>query len=124
MNHFGLVKNFTALALMASYRIAGYGADEGQAAQATGDEPYLGVTGVRGAAAANSRIDVYMDQIRDIEFGGVVAYGDWLTSDADGKAITAAPAADAQMNVIGRAMTAGVAGSIGKAHINPQQITG
>ena len=124
MNGIGLVKNFTTNGAIAKFRIAGFGAAEGETAQATGDQPYLGVSAVRGAAASGDRIDICMDEIRDIEFGGNVAYGDWLTSDADGKAITAAPVADAQMNVIGRAMTGGVDGSIGQVHVTPQQITG
>ena len=124
MNDLGLIKNFTADGTIARYRIVAFGAAEGEAAQATGDHPYLGTAMVRGAKEAGSRVDVAMDNLRDIEFGGAVAFGDWLTSDASGRAVTAAPAADAKMNVIGRAMTAGVVGSIGKVHVNPQQITG
>jgi hypothetical protein len=124
MNDFGLVKNFTANGTINKNRVVAIGASEGEAVQATGNNTFIGVSGVRGAAAAGDRVDVYMDEIRNIEFGGNVSYGDWLTSDADGKAITAAPASGAQMNVIGKAMTSGVAGSIGQVHVSPQQITG
>jgi len=124
MNHFGLIKNFTANGTIEKRRIVAFGAAEGEAVQASGNTAFLGVSGIRGAAIAGARIDVCMDDIRDIEFGSAVSYGDWLTSDADGKAITAAPVAGALMNVIGKAMTGGVAGSIGKVHVTPQQITG
>ena len=124
MSDLGLIKNFTANGTIEKNRIVAFGAAEGEAVQATGDSAYLGVSGVRGAAVAGARVDVCLDDIRDVGFGGPVAYGDWLTSDANGKAITAAPAADTQMNVIGKAMTGGVDGSIGKVHVIPQQITG
>ena len=124
MNHFGLIKNCTSNGAIEKRRIVGFGAVEGEAVQATGDQPYLGVTGPRGAEAAGSRVDVQMDGLRDLDFGGVIAYGDWITADANGKGIVADPAADAQMNVIGRAMESGVDGSYGKVQIIPQQITG
>lgn len=123
MNHFGLVKNYTANGTVEKRRIVKFGAAEGEAAQANGNNAFLGVSGIRGAATAGDRIDVYMDEIRDIEFGGTVAFGDWLTSDADGKAITAVFSGTIQRNVIGRAMTAGVDGSIGQVHVQPQQVT-
>lgn len=124
MNDLGLIKNFTANGTINKRRITAFGAAEGEAVQASADTAYLGVSGIRGAAQAGSRIDVYMDGFCDVEFGGAVAYGDPLTSDADGKAIAAAPGAGVTMNILGRAMTSGVAGSYGPAHIAPQQITG
>lgn len=124
MSNLGMVRNFTANGLINKRRIVKFGAAEWEAAQADGNQPYIGITGPRGAAAAKDRVDVQMDEIRDLDFGGVVAYGDWITADADGKGVAAAPAADAQMNVIGRAMEMGVDGSYGKVHIMPQQITG
>lgn len=120
----GLIQNFTANGPIQKLRIVAFGAAEGEAVQATGDAAYLGTSGVRGAEDQGKRIDVNMDNIRDLDFGGAVAYGDWLTSDANGKAVVAAPADGVQMNVIGRALNAGVDGSYGKVHVNPQQITG
>lgn len=124
MKYLGLIKNFVATATIPKYRIVGFGPEEGKASPATPASKLLGVSGVRGAKEASSRVDVYMSDIQPVEFGAAVAFGDWLVPDAEGRAIPAAPAADAQVEVIGRAMEAGGEGTIGKAHINVQQITG
>ena len=77
-----------------------FGASEGQVIQSTSDAGVLGVSGIRGAEAG-ARVDVYLSDIQDIECGALVTAGDYVTADAEGKAIPAAPAADAQMQVVG-----------------------
>ena len=122
--HFGLVKNFTAEGVIEQRRIVAFGAEEGHAKRAgVGDVP-LGVSGIRGAAKAGARIDAYMDGIREVEFGGPVAYGDPLTSDAEGRAIVAAPGAGTSVPIIGRAMDAGDIGVIGHVHVAPSILYG
>ena len=123
MTPLGRIKNFTADTAIGKRRIVKFGASEGRVAQADGAAGLLGVSGVRGADAG-ARIDVYLSDIQPVELGGAVAYGDWLTSDANGKAIVAAPAEGVTMEVIGRAMAAAGAGAIIDADIAPQQITG
>lgn len=123
MTPMGRIKNFTADTDVAKFRIVKFGGGEGRAAQANGTAGLLGVSGVRGAKAGD-RLDVYLDDIQPVELGGPVAFGDYLTSDANGKAIKAEPAADAQMDVIGRAMAAAAAGAIIDALIERGQITG
>ena len=124
MNALGLVKNFVAAAAIAKYRIVSFGASEGQVVQSTSDAGVLGVTGPRGAAAAGDRIDIYLSEIRDVEFGAPVTFGDYVTADATGRAVKAAPGAGVKMEVLGRAMETGPVGTIGKIKIEPQQITG
>ena len=62
------------------------------------------------AVLANSgdRVDVFMDKAPAVELGGAVNAGDYVVSDADGRAIVATLAAS---NVAGIAMGSGVAGN-------------
>lgn len=104
-NDHGLVKNFNAEAKIERYRLVRFGATEGRVETATdGTKPLIGATGIHGAPSAGDRIDVLMDRVRDIEFGGAVAQGDPLTADGSGRAIKATPAVDTTMFIIGYAM--------------------
>lgn len=123
MTPLGLVKNFTADTVIEKRRIVQFGSGEARAAIATGGTRLLGVSGVRGAQQGE-RIDVYLGDIQSLELGGAVAYGDYLTADATGKAIKAEPAVGVQIEVIGRALADAVAGAIIDVRINPQQIMG
>jgi len=133
----GLIKNLTGDGVIERHRIVAFAATEGSVKQATGPtDALIGVTGMNGSVAAGDRVDVMMDEIRDVEFGGAVSQGDPLTSDADGKAVLAtahthsenADAAYTQdattgtasvVRTIGYAMVDAVAGDIGPARIVP-----
>jgi hypothetical protein len=124
-NAMGLVKNHTASGAIAPYRIAAFDAGADTVKQATaGTDALCGVSGVRGTEAEGGRIDIYKDDVRTVEFGGVVAAGDPLTADADGKAVVAVPGADETLRVIGFAEESGGAGVRGQVHIAPQTIRG
>jgi hypothetical protein len=120
-----LVKSFTADTVIAPYRIVKHGTTgDTYAAQATAvTEGLLGVSGILGAAIG-SRIDIYLDDTAEVECGGTITRGDWLTTDANGKAITAAPAVGVNNNVIGRAMMSGVLGDIFVVLLAPGRIQG
>src|SRR6266704_4296307 len=66
------------------------------------------------AAAINERCDIILAGSATILFGGPVARGDLLTSDASGRAVTAAPAGGVNNRIIGIAMVSGVVGDIGQ----------
>jgi hypothetical protein len=70
------------------------------------------------AAAINERCDVILEGVADVLYGGAVTRGDLLTSDANGRAVTAAPGAGVNNNVIGRALISGVLGDIGQCIIS------
>lgn len=105
-------RNYVTGAATNPYRIAKFGASDGVV--------------VQGAAATDKLIGVFDDMAHDsgvpadvirdgrclIQFGGTVTRGDWLTSDANGKAVTAAPAAGANVSTIGRAEVSGVANDV------------
>jgi hypothetical protein len=123
MNALGLVKSFTAETEIAKRRIVSFGNEEGHVIQSNSPDGVLGVSGIRGATAGD-RVDVYLSEMHPLECGAAVVVGNYITADADGKAIPAAPAEGEQMQVVGRAMESGVAGAILTMLIQPQQITG
>lgn len=125
LNSMGLVKNLTVSAAIEAYRIVAFGAAVETIMQASAASDLLvGVTGVVGAVAADERVDVYMDGVRTVEFGGDFEAGDPLMADADGKAIKAVTPVDTTIRIVGFAMEAGGAGVLGQVHISPQTMRG
>lgn len=125
MRNQGLIKNYTAEAAIAAYRIVKFGAADGgilQAAAAT--DKLVGVTDRLAAAVAGDRIDIVRNGIAEVEYGGNVAAGDLLTADASGRAIVATAAAGANVRFIGVAEVAGVLGDIGSLAIEPGSFQG
>lgn len=119
-----LTKNFLAGVAIAPYRIVLLGDVDDGVVQAEGSsEALLGVSDDLGADAGD-RVDVYLSGVTQVEYGGAVARSDWLTSDADGKAVVPAPAAGTNANIIGQAMVAGAAGDIGSVLISQGRIQG
>ncbi|HET7300106.1 MAG TPA: hypothetical protein VFJ01_05580 [Oleiagrimonas sp.] len=107
-----LIRNYTTGAATAAYRIAKFGSADGavvQAAAAT--DAAIGVFDEL-AHDSGERADVIRDGYALVEYGGTVTRGDWLTADADGKAVKASPAAGDNASAIGRAEVSGVAGDI------------
>lgn len=96
----------------------------------------VSVAGAGGAATAlfgvNAELDLangdYGDIIKagiaDVVFGGVVAAGDPITSDANGNAVKAAPAAGTNVRIIGFAEVAAAAGDIAQILIAPGVMQG
>jgi hypothetical protein len=110
-------------------RIVKFGAADGGVLQATAvSEALLGVAVGLGslttAYATGERVDVLLGGTAQVEYGGTVARGDWLTTDASGRAVTANPGAGVNNNVIGRAMLSGVVGDWGEVFLAPGRIQG
>ena len=107
-----LIKNYTAEAAIAAYRIVKPGAADGgvlQAAAAT--DALMGVTGSV-APASGERVDVIKSGIAQVELGGTVTRGGPITADASGKGVAAAPSAGSNNRLIGFAEVSGVSGDI------------
>lgn len=120
----GLIKNFRATAAVAAFTIVKFGADDvSVVVSAAAADASIGVT-IELDAAAGQRVDVAMSDIGDVRYGGNVARGDLLTSDGQGRAITAAPGAGVVMRTIGTAMVSAVLGDIGPMMIERGQIRG
>jgi hypothetical protein len=122
----GLIKNYTAGGAINPYRIAKFGAADGEVLQAAAATDLLiGVVAIPGSAAASGeRVDVIRDGLADVEYGGTVTRGQKLTSDANGKAVVAAPAAGSNVQIIGIAEVSGVAGDIVPMQIQPSVMQG
>ena len=110
----GLIKNYTAGGVCNPCRIAKFGGADGEVLQgAAGTDLLIGVFSIPGAAAASGdRVDVIHSDIADVEYGGTVTRGQKLTSDADGKAVAAAPVAGSNVHIVGTAAVSAVAGDI------------
>lgn len=110
-----LIRNYTAGGAIAKYRIVKHGATDGAALQAAA--PTDALMGVCTELDSGGGADVIKAGVADVEYGGNVTRGDPLTSDASGKAVTAAPAAGTNARIVGYAEVSGVSGDIGSALI-------
>ena len=123
-NNPGLTKNYLAEAAIAAYRIAKWGAADLAVVQgAAATDKLIGISGLV-PGILDGRVDIIRGGIAEVEYGGNVTRGDPLTSDADGKAVAAAPASGVNNNIIGFAEVSGVDGDIGSTSIEPGIIQG
>lgn len=121
----GLTLSFTSAAPIAAHRIVAATATDGQVAQgAAATDTLIGVTGPRGATASGKPVDVMLSGVQQVTASGVFAFGDPVTSDADGKAVLAAPAVGANARVIGFALEAGAAEALTRVLIAPSLTQG
>jgi len=121
----GLEKSVKCTAALATaYLIAKFGADDDTLSQATAStEEIVGVF-QHTTSAVGDEVRVMLDGISRVVLGGTVARGNYLTSDANGKAVAAAPGAGVNAYVIGQALASGVAGDIIPVHIEKTRIQG
>jgi len=92
-----------------------------QAAQAVAASlDLVGVSGSR-AVAANDTVEVALSGIAEVELGGNVAAGAWVTADANGDAV-ATTGDDA--GVVGICIVGGADGDIGEVLIAPGTFSG
>ncbi|WP_413207979.1 DUF2190 domain-containing protein [Rhodospirillum sp. A1_3_36] len=120
MNPFGLIRSYTAGGAIARNRIVAWSATEGRVVQASAvTDKLMGASGVVGVTAAGDRLDIHRSEFAKVAFGGAVSQGDPLTTDADGKAVAAAPATGVNVHCLGWAEVDAVAGDIGEVFIHP-----
>lgn len=116
-------KSFTAGAAVAAYRIVVQSNDNTVIQAVAVGDSLAGISDNLGAENGK-RCDVHLSGAVEVEYGGNVAVGDPLTSDAAAKAVTAAPAVGVNNRIIGFALVAGAAGDIGSCNISQGQIQG
>lgn len=120
-----LQKGYTATGAIAARRLVAMGAADGTVVQATGGTAaILGVQSEIGVEVGERASVAMVGNIEDVVFGGNVTRGDPLTSDAQGRAITAAPAAGVNIHCVGYAEVSGVVGDIGTVIISPFRMQG
>jgi hypothetical protein len=120
----GITKNFTAEAAVTKRRIVKLGAsDTAVLLGAASTDLLIGVS-TEVDAVLGETCDVRLDGIAEVEFGGAITRGSYVTSDATGRAVAAAPGAGVNASVIGMAMVSGVAGDIGSVLLAQGRIQG
>lgn len=107
-----------------AYLIVKPGADDATVVLATASTDALMGTNDELGRAIGENADIVKVGIAPVRFGGVVTRGDPLTSDANGRAITAAPAAGVNARIIGFAEVSAVADDIGPYLVSPGRIQG
>jgi len=106
-------KSFLAAGVIAPYRFVAYTANYNEVAQAAANTAAIaGISDAVGATAAGDMVDVGQGDWAEIQLGGTVAAGDFLTSDANGCAVMAAKIASTNVRVGAKANQAGVAGDV------------
>jgi hypothetical protein len=124
MNSPVLIKNFTAEADIAPYTIVKAGTAVGSVIPATtATESLMGVATMV-SADSGERVDIILMGVAEVLYGGNVSAGDYLTSDSNGKAVAAAPAAGTNNGIIGKAILAGVSGDVGSVLLLQTRIQG
>ena len=97
MNNPRDIKNFTAASAVAAKRIVALAAGGSVSQASAGTDNIIGV--VELACESGSRVDVVTGGIAEVEAGGSISCGDWVTADSNGKAV----AADSTDEVLGKA---------------------
>jgi hypothetical protein len=123
MRNEGLQKTLIAGGTVAANRIVKFGSSDTAVVQAAAATDLLiGVSDNLGAASGEP-LDIIMDGIAFVVYGGNVTRGQLLTADSDGKAVAAAPAAEGSNRIIGVAMLSGVSGDIGSVLISQGSVS-
>lgn len=117
----GLIRNFEATNEILPNRIVVVDTGDFMARQAAVvAENVLGVT--EQGTDKLFRVDVVLDQIAPVELGGDFLGGEWAVSDAEGRAVPfdkATFAEDDTINIVGKVLEAGDAGTIVDIHLTP-----
>ncbi len=112
-----LTKSLTATTAIAAYRLVNYGAADGAGVPAADATKFIVGVNSEVAAAIGERASIHsVGNIADVEYGGNVARGDPLTSDAQGRAIKATTTGQ---HCVGYAEVSGVSGDIGSCTVTP-----
>lgn len=120
----GLTKSYLAEAAISAARIVKVGAnDYGVLVAVAVADKIIGIS-TEIDAASGERIDVVHEGIADLKLGGTVARGDFITTDASGQGVTAAPAAGTNNQIVGKALISGVSGDIIPVLIAPSMLQG
>lgn len=124
MSNPNLIKTFTAGGAIAPYRIVRCSAADTVVQAAAATEALLGAT-MDVAPASGERTDVVLSGIAVIEAGGAIALTAWVTSDAQGRAVAAAPGAGVNHRIIGIPLEPAVAaGDLIRVALSPGSLQG
>lgn len=112
-----LTKSLQATTAIPARTLVNYGAADGTGVPAADATKFLVGVSSEVDTAIGQRASVHMNgNIADVIYGGTVARGDALTSDASGRAIATTTAGN---RCVGFAEVSGVVGDIGSVVISP-----
>jgi hypothetical protein len=111
-------------AAVEGYRIVKFGAADDTCTKATAATDLLIGTSDSLDKATGELVDIGVGHVHDVRLGGAVTRGQPLTSDANAKAIAAAPAAGSNVRIIGFAAQSGVADDVIRYHFAPSVMQG
>ena len=121
---FDSILPFTAEGAIVAYSIVKFGSNDFGALQAAASTDKLAGITTEIDAASGERVDVQTDGTAFLKINGTVTRGDWITSDASGLGVTAAPATGVNAEVVGKALQSGVAGDVIEVLIEIGRIQG
>ena len=125
MSNILLVTNHLAEGAITLNRIVKYGATDRGILQAAAATDFMFGTCMESGAVTGERQDVARAGIGWVEAGAAVPRGSPITSDASGRAIVAAPAAGANVRIVGFAdESAAAAGDVIRYTIEPGLMQG
>lgn len=121
-----LTKSYLAGGVINPYRIVKMGADDDHVIQgaAVADSLIGVIDQPLNATVAEDRVDVTLAGIADVVAGGAITRGDYVTTDATGQAVAAAPGAGVNNGIVGKALVSAAAGDIIPVLLNPGRIQG
>ncbi|UYZ84290.1 DUF2190 family protein [Entomomonas sp. E2T0] len=110
-----LISAFMAITDIEANLIVATTGNDGEAKQATAATDYLLGTSSEIGVTQGRHVSVIRSGLSNVVYGGTIAIGDPVTSDAQGRAIKAT----AGDKTIGFAEVAGVEGDIGSIYVTP-----
>jgi hypothetical protein len=116
-----LIKSYVGAVAIAPYLIvkaAAAAIDTTVRAAAAATDALIGITGSMGGDAGDA-VDVTILGPAEVRLGGTVAFGDPLTSDANGKAIKAVGTAATTKFIVAYALAPGVADDVIPVRVAP-----
>lgn len=120
----GCSRNYVSEAAIPKNRIVIFGTADGAVNLASAATQLFAGVSELGCTAAGDRLDVIKSGNPKVEYGGTVTRGQMLTADSVGRAIAAAPATGANVQIIGSAEISGVVGDIGELNISRSVMQG
>jgi hypothetical protein len=119
-----LAKPYNAEANINPYTIVKFGANDFGVTPAVANTDQMVGISTNLTVLSGSRVDVYHKDIAYLTLGGTVARGAYVTSDANGNGVAAAPGVGVNANVIGIARQSGVVGDVFEVLISVSRIQG
>lgn len=117
MSNPGLIKNYLASGPIAPHAIVKFAQEDGQVlAAAEGDIP-VGVNEALGVQAGE-RVDIIRSGVADVVFGAAVSRGQFVTANAQGRAVPATPGAGQSVWALGYAEVNASEGDVASVMLN------